>query len=275
MTTTRLTRIDEKSFDHLVMSGHAQFSRNAYGNKQKRLWRGTVGGLSVIKDIIATSDIGRKEDPKHINYEWKKKANFYRTDTRFAIGTEDGGYEIYPCKLIIAEIKGGERYVYDLVDIGLPTHAATVGPNVTTFNGSGVHGTASTAFTAVSANPVPRNIPKSGVDGNGGKFSIRKKLEQKDLDALANHYGTTDDFRFGGFVMPDGRMLDFSGKHEGATNPQSRGVDHREIKDVLDSSSGFERTGLQALTDAIGSGMIRVMPEAGGIACKMVTVLAL
>ena len=50
--------------------------------------------------------------------------------------TNDGGYEIYPCDLLVAEIKGGERYVYDLVNIGQPTHAATVGTNVTTFNGS-------------------------------------------------------------------------------------------------------------------------------------------
>ena len=136
--------------------------------------------MSVLKDIIGTSKIGKADAAKHDNFPWKRNAKFYEADTRFAIQLDNGQYEIYPCKLIVSEYKG-DRIVYDLTEIGTPTHSAIPTANAIV---PGVPQRGLTANGGIGA--TGGNIPKSDSAGNRGKFSIRKKLEQKDLDALAN-----------------------------------------------------------------------------------------
>ncbi|MBR2981664.1 MAG: hypothetical protein IKC80_00385 [Kiritimatiellae bacterium] len=122
----KLTRIDTASIEHLLNSKAARWDKEGISRDAKRLWRGRVGGLSVLDDIIATSNLGVEEFAKHHNKDWKKGAKFYRANTRFAIEVKNG-YEIYPCQLIVAEMKNGERYVYDLVEIKKPTLSASAG----------------------------------------------------------------------------------------------------------------------------------------------------
>ena len=139
----KLTRISQASVEHLINSEHARGNRTEGGKAAKRLWRGTVAGMSVTDDIIATSQLGAKEMPKHLNAEWKKGATFYRAKTRFAVEREDGAHEIYPCELIVAE-KNGERIVYDLTEIGTPTLSAANAQNASVghplLRGSTAHG---------------------------------------------------------------------------------------------------------------------------------------
>ena len=164
----KLTRITEESLDHLLNSPSSQYQKSANSKAGKKLWRGTVAGMSVVDDIVATSNLGKQELPKHLNREWKKKAKFYTADTRFAVELEDGKYEVYPCKLIVSEING-ERIVYDLTEIGEPTLTASGSlKNVPLAPGvNATAGTPGSTRTAVSANPVPNNIPKSGDAVNG------------------------------------------------------------------------------------------------------------
>ena len=52
------------------------------------------------------------------------------------------------------------------------------------------------------------------------------------VDAAAQKFGYTRDIREAGYITPDGKLLDFSGKNDGAM-PGSRSVDHRDIGQIL------------------------------------------
>lgn len=52
------------------------------------------------------------------------------------------------------------------------------------------------------------------------------------VDAAKKYFGTTNDAREAGYIMPDGSMLDFTGRHYSSDHPSLRGhrnVDHREL----------------------------------------------
>lgn len=72
------------------------------------------------------------------------------------------------------------------------------------------------------------------------------------------YYGTTSDFREAGYILPDGTMLDFSGKKDGGP-PGKRSIDHREVADILDLPK------MEALNTFMNYGCIRVMPECPGL----------
>jgi hypothetical protein len=162
-----LTRINWKSVEHLVLSDHAMRLRTTGGNSSKNLWRGSVAGMSVIDDIVATSFLGDRSAANHINQHWKADATFYKAATRFAVRTEDG-YEIYPCNLIVVELKGKGRLVYDLTEIGMPTHTARVELESPAPLSKG------TVATAVSAmNGIISNSDRSGQEG---KTNLNSRL---------------------------------------------------------------------------------------------------
>ena len=84
------------------------------------------------------------------------------------------------------------------------------------------------------------------------------ETEYKDLE---KNFGTTGNFRVAGYLLTNGKLLDFSGKHWGDTTSRTRQVDHREAEEVL----GRGNNGVNAMIDMIGNGNIRLMPEVGGI----------
>lgn len=55
------------------------------------------------------------------------------------------------------------------------------------------------------------------------------------IDSI-KEFGLTDDFRVGGYILPDGSMLDFSGRLQGG-NTNVRERDHREITIISDELS--------------------------------------
>lgn len=86
-----------------------------------------------------------------------------------------------------------------------------------------------------------------------------------DIFSLAKErFGTTYDIRECGFILPDGSMLDFSGRHMITGNTDSshlrgqRGIDHREIYtigwDENEENKNFDIT----MEDFIRSGAIRI-----------------
>ena len=78
---------------------------------------------------------------------------------------------------------------------------------------------------------------------------------------MQKHFGTTKNFDVAGYLLRDGTMLDFSGKHWGDTTSTFRQVDHRDIQEVLED----DNNGVQAMMSMISNGNIRLMPEVGGI----------
>ena len=87
-------------------------------------------------------------------------------------------------------------------------------------------------------------------------------ITSEDLTRLEKHFGTTGNFRAAGYLLTNGKLLDFSGKHWGDTTSRMRQVDHRDAQEVLDDRGD---NGVGAMVDMIGNGNIRLMPETGGI----------
>ena len=176
----KLTRINAKSIEHMINTEHARADIKRSGKSAKKLWRGTVAGMSVTDDIVATSTLGTKEQPKHLNAEWKKGATFYRAKTRFAVETEEGRYEIYPCELIVAE-KNGERIVYDITEIGATTLSAAASQKGSTVGSQLKDG--ATAHGGVGA--TPQSISQQGGGAQGEiRPSIKKRRDEVYDDVL-------------------------------------------------------------------------------------------
>jgi len=135
------------------------------------------------------------------------------------------------------------------------------------------------------------NQIKSATENNGNfdrnnadiRFSFlakEKEREQKReaeesktmFDAAKKHFGVTNDIREAGYVLPDGSMLDFSGRHEGAderTASGQRHTDHREISKIAyeyDENGEEIETGLKtSMPDFIERGAIHIDGKYGNI----------
>ena len=84
----------------------------------------------------------------------------------------------------------------------------------------------------------------------GGKPEYRRKL-------AVEQFGTTDRFERAGYILPDGRMLNF------AQNDGTRDTDHREILDAFGPAEASN--GTEALNEFLADGNVRVMAEAPGV----------
>ena len=96
------------------------------------------------------------------------------------------------------------------------------------------------------------------------KFSDREVVDISDNDYrnMYEYFGATNNYDVAGYMLKNGVMLDFSGKHWGDDYSTSRQVDHRDIQEVLE---GRGNNGVNAMIDMISNGNIRLMPETGGI----------
>ena len=79
---------------------------------------------------------------------------------------------------------------------------------------------------------------------------------KSNLAKIARHFGLTRDFRETGYILPDGKMMDLSGKRIGGSGGE-RQMDHRELPDL----GGEERN--DDMLIAKNSGAVRVDFAAG------------
>lgn len=108
--------------------------------------------------------------------------------------------------------------------------------------------------------------PADGYYSDRVLFQLREyspeEKEQHVADAK-NYFGTTYNWKEAGYLLPDGRRLDFSGRHEGAPGGY-RTVDHRDITDALGEDYGDgDYSG--GMVQFMSEGNIRISPESGGI----------
>jgi len=90
-------------------------------------------------------------------------------------------------------------------------------------------------------------------------------LTTRDYGKLVNHFGTTSDFDVAGFILKDGRMLDFSGKKQyGKQYAGGRDIYHNEVGDVVDKSGDTSPR-----INMVNNGNIRLVPEINGINLSM------
>ena len=91
---------------------------------------------------------------------------------------------------------------------------------------------------------------------------VSKKFSREVKNA-EEYFGTTYKVKEAGYICTDGKMLDFSGRHEGAPGGY-RTVDHRDITDALGEDYGGEDYS-GGMIKFMSEGNIRVSPESGGI----------
>lgn len=81
-------------------------------------------------------------------------------------------------------------------------------------------------------------------------------------DLAVEHYGTTEDYARAAYLLPDGRMLDFTDGNAG----EKRGLDHRNIQNVFGPAElGPDATQASYLNTFIREGNVRIMPEGPGV----------
>ena len=116
-------------------------------------------------------------------------------------------------------------------------------------------------------------IPQHEHKAENGKKSL-KEWDGVEEEAV-RHFGTTDDFRIAGYLMQDGRMLDFSGAHwldgydeayiaNWRKKNDIRQVDHEDIYEAfeeIDADNAPNDSGLAF----IKRGNIRIVTESPGI----------
>ena len=114
--------------------------------------------------------------------------------------------------------------------------------------------------------PVPNNssssitsIPSPNEDVNTTKYSMQESENNADffnlqkIEEAKEIFGTTKSFLEGGYLTPDGKLLDFSGKRDGGPS-NVRYMDHSDIEEI-DLDMG----------EFMDMGNIRMQPESNGI----------
>lgn len=103
-------------------------------------------------------------------------------------------------------------------------------------------------------------------ENNKTRYSLKeytdeeKKQHRKDAD---EYFGHTYKWSETGYILTNGKKLDFSGRHEGGPGGY-RTVDHRDIRDALgDDYGGSDYSG--SMVQFMSEGNIRISPESGGI----------
>ena len=121
---------------------------------------------------------------------------------------------------------------------------------------------------------VVENITDNKITVGGTEYSKLRfdtmleniKFESKPIDfnKAVEYFGTTNNINIAGYVLPNGTMLDFSGKKFGSDG-RNRTLDHREIGDAFDNEIDMEdflRAGAIRIDGALGSINAETMPTA-------------
>ena len=106
------------------------------------------------------------------------------------------------------------------------------------------------------------SISRGNENGNT-KFSMRERDDAADVKTAEKYFGTTYKIAEAGYLLRDGKLLDMSGRHEGAPGGY-RTVDHRDITDAFDGDYG-DGSYSGGMVQFMQAGNIRLSPESGGI----------
>lgn len=138
-----------------------------------------------------------------------------------------------------------------------------------------------TAGTSGASNTATQHAPQQSVSGAKLQKVVEPTNEEGEkidndtlFKAAKKKFGVTHDLREAGYILPDGTMLDFSGRHElfGADDSGIRGrraTDHRVISSVAydyDQEGNEIDTGIETnMPDFIRRGAIRIDYNGGSI----------
>lgn len=102
-----------------------------------------------------------------------------------------------------------------------------------------------------------------GSEESNTKYSMRERDDAADVKTAEKYFGTTYKIAEAGYLLRDGKLLDMSGRHEGAPGGY-RTVDHRDITDAFDGDYG-DGSYSGGMVQFMQAGNIRLSPESGGI----------
>lgn len=144
-----------------------------------------------------------------------------------------------------------------------------------TFVSNNGHTAAGADFSALGKDSSIKDSSKEsnsfskGDDGNNSENVLFQSTVKSDesfrpdealIDNAKETFGITDDIREAGYVLPDGTMLDFSGRHWGLDDSEARGqrqVDHIDIGET------------DGIKDATGNEMYDFMAQTGAMRVSM------
>jgi len=100
-----------------------------------------------------------------------------------------------------------------------------------------------------------------------GNIYYQSEVQSVDFEKAKDYFGTTEDLDLAGYILPDGTLLDFSGKNQGSDG-STRTIDHREIIDAYESTDfdvdmeTFLSGGAIRIDGSLGSINTETMPTA-------------
>lgn len=105
-------------------------------------------------------------------------------------------------------------------------------------------------------------------DDNNAELK-EKYTDEQIFDAAKQKFGVTDDIREAGCILPDGSMLDFSGRYavdgDASHLKGGRHMDHGEVNQIAYDANN-NKTGLETnMTDFVERGAIRIHYSTGGV----------
>ena len=205
--------------------------------------------IGSFGEMIEIATNRRWEKTKHIANK-DAKYGVYRYSTAFAFPVKQNNkitnIKSFDAELVILNSSDGKKYLYDIVNIKENT-----ADELDLMKRDQIGGQDAPARRGVSENSI-----RSSSENVNEKFSREVKNAEE-------YFGTTYKVKEAGYICTDGKMLDFSGRHEGAPGGY-RTVDHRDITDALGEDYGGEDYS-GGMIKFMSEGNIRVSPESGGI----------
>lgn len=225
----------------------SEYTKALLRNNQPIL-RAKKKAIGSFGEMIEIATNRRWEKTKHAANK-DAKYGVYRYSTAFAFPVKQSGkitsVKSFDAELVILNSSDGKKYLYDIVNIKENTADET-----------DLMERDQRRQNAATRRGASENSIRSSSENVNEKFSREVKNAEE-------YFGTTYKVKEAGYICTDGKMLDFSGRHEGAPGGY-RTVDHRDITDALGEDYGGEDYS-GGMIKFMSEGNIRVSPESGGI----------
>ena len=106
---------------------------------------------------------------------------------------------------------------------------------------------------------LSKEYSKDWIDAILLSLPKEKTPEEKIRSRVGRYFGITDDFKVAGYITPDGKLLDFSGRRQGNSFSVSRNIDHRQVGYAFENSEFEDKySGTEGMKDFMDLGYVRI-----------------
>lgn len=255
----RTAKFSDGNNTYYAKFDEADLRKNVYGDKKssQKGWKAKIntGADGSIFELVenATYNGGKAEQGK------KSQAHQNLTGWEYFVKAVQIDGQVYDLLANVRKKPDGE-FVYS-IQLNENKNKASA-PPLQYRNGTAK---ANNRPVGVSTNASASSVPQNG-ENVKKRYSLKeytdeeKKQHRKDAD---EYFGHTYKWSETGYILTNGKKLDFSGRHEGGPGGY-RTVDHRDIRDALgDDYGGSDYSG--SMVQFMSEGNIRISPESGGI----------